>query len=169
MIYSEKPEDVNTITSIHIEAFKPSTAEAILVEHLRKNCNFNTELSLFAFEGDTAIGHILFFPLSIETKKGSVSTLALCPLAVLPAYQHKGYGSQLVRVGLQKAKELGYTSVFVVGSTGFYERFGFHSVGNIQNSLADFGKHFMSLELQPDSLKNVTGILRYTREFDIVK
>lgn len=168
MIRSEKPEDAALITNILNDAFHPSVREAQLVELLRKNPLYNPELSLLVYEGEKAVGYILFFPLVIETESVSITTLALCPLGVRSNYQNKGYGTALIMYGLEKAKGMGYSSVFVLGSTEYYGKFGFRPTA-IKSSLGEYGEHFMSLELQSNFLKNVTGLLRYTLEFDIVK
>ena len=61
-------------------------------------------LSLVATDGDKVIGHILFSPVTIESRDANFGALGLGPMAILPSYQRKGVGSQLVRAGLQECK-----------------------------------------------------------------
>ncbi len=65
--------DVRTINN---KAFD-QPQDAILITSLRKLDGFIHELSLFAFDEDKAIGHILFFPIYIETKKQKYLTLSI--------------------------------------------------------------------------------------------
>jgi putative acetyltransferase len=170
VIRAENIEDAHVISSILKEAFYPSENEAKLVGLLRRNPLFNPQLSLLALaEKDLPVGHILFFPVSLITNMPSIQVLALCPLAVRTNFQRKGYGTKLVQEGIKRARELGYLSVFVVGSTEYYGRFGFQSVENITHNLGDFDKHFMSLELKPNGLRDEPSLLTYPPEFDIVK
>ena len=58
-------------------------------------------LSLAAFAGGRAVGHILYCRQTV----GGVVGAALGPLAVLPEYQRQGIGSQLVRHGNARLKK----------------------------------------------------------------
>jgi len=69
------------------------------------------------------VGHILFSPLTVGAKAGA----ALGPMAVRPAYQRQGIGTQLVAQGLERLRERGCPFVVVIGYREFYPRFGFGS------------------------------------------
>ena len=69
--------------------------------------------------------------------------LGLGPVSVKPHRQCEGIGNQLVRMGLEQAREGGWQGVFVVGDPKFYTRFGFEPalakgfmVGNFNLNLA---------------------------------
>lgn len=168
MIRSETPNDYQLISQVHLEAFSPSENESELIKILRKTDLFNKELSLIAFEGNKAVGHILFYPLSIETNNIKNTILGLVPLGVRPKFQKKGYGSRLIKEGLKKAKELGYLSVFVVGNPKYYGQFGFRLVESIKNNREFPKESFLGLELIQGSLKGISGTVIYPSEFDIV-
>ena len=53
--------------------------------------------------------------LTIEQGTTSVESLALAPVSVTPIHQRKGIGGKLIVAALDKAKELGYGSVVVLG------------------------------------------------------
>lgn len=53
------------------------------------------------------------------------TSLLLGPIAVAPAWQGQGLGSQLIRFTLHQAKTLSYTSMLLVGDAPYYHRFGF--------------------------------------------
>ena len=93
--------------------------EANLVDALRGRVAFT--LSLVAVEDDRIVGHILSTPVTIESGSASRTALALGPMAVLPAYQNRGIGSQLVEAGLESCKEAGHHLVFVLGHPNYYQ------------------------------------------------
>jgi len=124
LILPEREELHSAIHEINVLAFGQEN-EARLVENLRKSHSFNAQLSLTAVEEGRVVGHILFSPITIETKKGSLPALALAPMAVHPEFQSQGVGSKLVREGLERCRNLGHKIVVVVGHPEFYPRFGF--------------------------------------------
>ncbi|MCK5169920.1 MAG: N-acetyltransferase, partial [Bacteroidales bacterium] len=99
--------------------------EGVLIEKLRLNQDFIDKLSIVAEFKDSVIGHILFFPIKIQEDSKKHKSLALAPMAVLPDFQNKGIGRQLITKGFEIAKELGFKSVIVLGHKDYYPRFGF--------------------------------------------
>src|SRR5713101_2267177 len=69
-------------------------AEARLVDALRDGGY--VRVSLVAEQAGQVVGHILFSDVPIITEGGTVSAIALAPLAVLPDFQKQGIGSALV-------------------------------------------------------------------------
>ena len=94
-------------------------------------------------------------------------TLALAPLAVAPAYQKKGIGGRLIGQGLAAAKELGFSSVIVLGHSGYYPRFGFQKASKwgIKCPFEVPDEVFMALELTPRALSGHAGTVQYPSEF----
>ncbi len=80
-------------------------------------------LSLAAFDGDVAVGHVLFSICGTDTVDPVGAVLG--PLGVLPSVQRDGLGSALVRTGLKRLEDRGIRQVFVLGDPGYYQRFGF--------------------------------------------
>lgn len=170
-IRKENVEEKEIIYNLIKEAFKGEAhsdgGEQDLVNRLRHSSSYIPQLSLVALEGEKIVGHIMFTKISIENKENKVAGLALAPLAVLPEYQKKGIGSNLIKEVLKIAKDLGYKSVVVLGSEQYYPKFGFKEA-------IDFGvkppfevpsKNFMVIELEKNSLKDVEGIVVYAKEF----
>ena len=88
-VEAETQDDYEQITKLHIEAFNGDT-EAKLVEKLRKTQEYNCKLSLVAKYRNQIIGHVLFYPIEINTGIKKCKTLALAPISVLPNLQHQG-------------------------------------------------------------------------------
>ncbi|MDQ0242938.1 putative N-acetyltransferase YhbS [Bacillus fengqiuensis] len=93
--------------------------------------------------------------------------MALAPVSVVPEYQKKGIGSQLIHTALKNAKERGYHSVIVLGHKSYYPKFGFKTASswNIKAPFEVPDEVFMALELTADSLKNVQGVVHYSKAF----
>jgi predicted N-acetyltransferase YhbS len=123
LIRAERPSDAAAIRAVLLEAF-PGDGEAWLVDELRGTDAWIPELSLVAVASDAIVGHLLMTRARIE---GAVpgEALALAPMAVVPAWHHRGVGGRLVRRGLEEARRLGFGLVVVLGHATYYPRFGF--------------------------------------------
>ena len=131
-IRTETPSDIRDIFALHNDAFAQD-GEARLVNALRNDGDFTSDLSLVAIHDDRIIGHVLFPPISIESadaNQKSVPARALAPLGVDPAFQCQGVGAALLEEGLNTCRHLGHRAVFVVGHPGYYPRFGFSTARN---------------------------------------
>lgn len=162
-------EDFIGIETVNKLAFGQSE-ESLLVEKLRENPEFISDLSIVASgNGKIILGHILFFPVKIVSETNSFNSLALAPMSVLPGFQNKGIGSKLVLYGLNRALEFGYNSVIVLGHTGYYPRFGFKpaSIWNIRAPIEVPDDVFMAKELIEGALIGISGIVKYPGEFGI--
>ena len=137
--------------------------EAGLVERLR--AGGWARISLVA-EWDThVVGHLLFSDLTIATADRAHAALALAPLAVLPDYQSRGIGSELVRRGLELCRAAGHTIVVVLGHPHYYPRFGFSPELALRLQSPYAGPSFMALELIPGALAGITGRVDYPPPF----
>lgn len=163
-IRAELPEDSLAIEEVVRQAFGQEE-EALLVRKLRAG-GFNL-LSLVAVQADQIVGHLLFTRLLIAGEERTWDTVALAPLAVLPAFQKTGIGTALMQAGLQQLKDHGETIVVVLGHDTYYPRFGF-SAELAKPLLGPFsGKHWMALDLQPGALQDVAGHALYAPPFGI--
>ena len=90
VIRAETPEDVTAIHHINEKAFGQKE-EAEIIEKLRTRGVLT--LSLVAVRNNEIVGHIAFSPVKVESEHFSFDAIALAPMAVLPAYQRKGIGS----------------------------------------------------------------------------
>jgi predicted N-acetyltransferase YhbS len=159
--------DDHQISLVLTEAFG-NPAEAQLVKKLRQSDSFIPELSLVAAIDNEIAGYLLLTSVRIIADQGdSLPSLALAPMAVLPAYQKKGIGSALIRVALTRATALGYRSIIVLGHAEYYTRFGFKPASRwkIRSPFPVPDEVFMAMELINGSLKNALGIVEYAASF----
>jgi putative acetyltransferase len=160
----EEAADQEAVHRILCNAF-PGDAEARLVQALRQQAS--PLLSLVAEKDGLLCGHILFSPVSLGSADDSL-IMGLAPMAVEPAQQSRGIGSQLVHAGLTACRKLGAVAVVVLGHPHYYPRFGFQAASQF-GLICDYevpDEAFMALELQPGSLTGTSGRVQYHPCFD---
>lgn len=163
MIRDATARDFPAIRAVIRHAFGQDD-EANLVEQLRADGDVLCEL---VEASDIAIqGHILYSPLLIERAGETVRCAALAPVSVLPAFQGKGMGGDLIRAGNARCADLDCAAIIVLGHAEYYPKFGFRA--SLTESLeAPFsGPHFMALELRPGVLE-AGGRVRYAKAFGV--
>ncbi len=163
-IRDEQPKDIEAIREVNIRAFG-QVQEADLVDKLRQNCD--DLLSLVAVMQNKVVGHILFSPASIKSKARTVQGMALAPMAVLPEFQQRGVGSELVRTGIAQLKRRLSPFVIVLGHAGYYPRFGFQPAAayGIRSEWEVPDDAFMLLVLDESKMRGISGVAIYRREF----
>jgi len=166
LIRTEEQRDRAEVHAVNVSAFETS-AEADLVDALREQAK--PVVSLVAEDDGTVVGHILFSPVSLSGHS-ELKIVGLAPMAVVPGKQRQGFGSALVRAGLEQVKELGFVAVVVLGHPEFYPRFGFvpSSRFGIDCEYDVPAEVFMALELQPESLGGRSGRVKYHAAFGSV-
>jgi putative acetyltransferase len=127
-------------------------------------------LSCVAVEDSNIVGQILFSPVAIASTHRRLEALGLGPMAVLPAYQRQGIGSQLVHDGLKTCRDTGHAIVVVLGHPAFYRRFGFTpAIGyGIRSEFDVTQEVFMLLELRGGAASGGGGVALYQPEFGTV-
>ena len=163
-IRAETAADIEQIHYVNEKAFG-RTAEADLIDKLRGRSAL--PVSLVAVHNNIVVGHIAFNPATIKTADAESEIITLAPLAVLPEFQKKGIGSQLIRTGLDICRKQGYSIAVLVGHPGYYPRFGFVQAKphDIHCQFAAPDEAWMVCELVPGALKNIRGTVYFQPEF----
>jgi len=159
-----KTEEVVQQAFLHEECSDKTEHE--LVKRIRECEAFVPELSIVAVE-EEIVGHIMLSKITIEQDGTSVESLALAPVSVVRDHQKKGIGGKLIVAALEKAKELGYGSVVVLGHPEYYPKFGFKKASewNIKAPFEVPDEVFMVIELSENALQGVEGIVQYSSAF----
>ncbi|OQP67322.1 hypothetical protein A3860_02925 [Niastella vici] len=168
-IHPEKPDDIDDVFELNKLVFGQEN-EARLVDHVRQGPNFIPELSLVAYSDGLLIGYILFSKVTITNGDYHYQSLGISSMVVHPVYQKRGVGAKMITFGLQKATELGYTDVFVFGHEYYFPKFGFLPAArwHIRPPFDAPAEVFMALELTPNALKNVSGVVEFPIEFSVI-
>ena len=159
IIREEQTQDMDQVRFVLQAAFS-TEAESRRVDALRSSGK--AVISLVAACGEDILGHILFSPVT-TSPPGTAQGIGLAPVAVLPAVQSQGIGSNLILAGLQLCRKLGYDYCVVLGSPEYYHRFGFETAHEhgLENEYGA-GDEFMVLYFT-DQTK--TGLVQYASEF----
>jgi hypothetical protein len=109
------------------------------------------------------IAHIMYAKAELKCDDGNMIPIVVFgPLSVSPEHQGKGYGGELIRYSMDKAKNMGFGAIAITGDPAYYKRFGFVSGSSInvyyeripRNEEAPF---FMIKELITDYLAGAVG------------
>jgi putative acetyltransferase len=118
------PETYPKVSALLLQAFSPSKHEVQLFVKLHEKKRDLLEWA--CIHRDTVIAYIAF---SNAYEGKEACGLHLVTLAVKPQMQGEGIGSELIRFSLRQG-ELKEKTIFVVGNTGFFQRFGFERCAN---------------------------------------
>lgn len=167
MIRAERPDDALTITDVVIRAYANVTysnhREHLMIERLRATNAYSPALSLVAEINGKAAGHILLTKAYILGAHSSVATLALAPLSVVPERQSCGVGKRLVQEAQQRAADLEFGSILLVGIPSYYPQFGYEPLSRYPITLPFDAPddNCMILPLVPHALDGVAGRVQY--------
>ena len=130
----ETPDDYFEVENVARETFWESnwgkepqiTDIHLLVSRLRKCPSYLPELHFVAECDGKIIGHIIYTKSKVVSDDGTeYETLTFGPISVLPEYQTKGVGRELIFHSFNEAKKLGYRAVLIFGYPSYYPRVGF--------------------------------------------
>ncbi|NCB42629.1 MAG: N-acetyltransferase [Clostridia bacterium] len=157
IIRSETERDFAAVEELIREAFwnlyVPGCDEHYLVHIMRKHEDFIPELDFVAELDGRLVGNIMYTKAKlIDEEGGEKRILTFGPLSVLPGYQRKGIGKELLRFSFEKALELGYDAIVIFGDPGNYVSRGFKSCirYNVCMEKDIFPSAMLVKELKPD-------------------
>ena len=99
---------------------------------------------------------IRYWPVRVGGKR----VLLLGPVAVHPTRQGEGLGGLLMHESLNKAHELGWERVLLVGDAPYYRRFGFEKIEGVIMPPPTNPDRVLALELEPGAWQGVRGHVR---------
>ena len=159
IISPETPKDRDDIEQLLDIAFGPDRAGKT-VYRLREGVEPVAELCTVIREDGVLKGSLRYWPVVIGDKR--MPALLLGPVAVLPEDRGKGYARSLIWESLDRARELGYRAVLLVGDEPYYLKFGFTRALTRALELpgpVDLDR-FLGLELESRALTGVSGMLQ---------
>jgi predicted N-acetyltransferase YhbS len=153
----EQPQHAGAIEHILDISFGPERF-AKTVYKLREDVAPVDSLSLVALEDGAVQGTIRYWPILLG---GSIPSLLLGPVAVLPLLRSQGLGAVLINESLSMAKAQGHQSVLLVGDAPYYTRFGFTRDLTLNLTLPGPVEldRFLGLELVPGALAEASGMV----------
>ena len=163
----ERESDREGVHALLTAAFA-SDDEARLVAAGRRSPAYDGDLALAATVDGDLVGYVLFPRVTVPGTDRPGGHLTLAPVAVRPSRQGEGLGSELVGVGLDRARGRRYGSVLLHGAPAFYRRFGFARAGEfgLENPFDLPDGDFQALELRPGALDGATGEVTYPQPFE---
>ncbi|MFV0244954.1 MAG: GNAT family N-acetyltransferase [Qingshengfaniella sp.] len=158
-IRSAQPDDETAISILLDHAFE-GPAEYNLIRALRASGDVAYEL--VATRADELVAHICFSRL-----EAPVNWLALAPVSVRPEDQGKGIGAELIRYGLDQARQRKFAAVVVVGGPAYYQRFGFLFPGERKAELSGpYAPQFTGLYPIDPTMAAAKAALSYPSPFE---
>ncbi len=160
----ETPPDYKTVENVTREAFwnhhGPGCEEHYLMHIMRDAEAFIPELDFVAEVDGEIVGNIVYTKSKIVGDDDvEHEVLTFGPVSVLPAYQGKGIGSELIEHTKWLAKEMGYKAILIYGDPEFYKRFGFVQAEKFDIGTADnyYAVPLLACVLEPGGLSDMKG------------
>lgn len=159
MIRRETEADYRQVEQLIRKAFwnvyAPGCSEHYLAHTMRQHQDFIPELDLVAELDGQLVGSIMYTKARLTEASGKVKEiLTFGPIAVLPQYQRKGIGKQLILASFEQAEAMGFDTVVIFGNPDNYVGRGFQSCRRHQVHLPDgsFPSAMLVKELKPGCL-----------------
>ncbi len=121
----EEPSDYAAVESLQRVAFDDPDDLPSLVAALRRSTSPLSTVSIVAADGGRAVGHVMLSAGRLDAPSRLVDVFVLSPLGVLPDYQGRGIGTQLINEALSTAEKIDVPLVFLEGDPAYYGTRGF--------------------------------------------
>ena len=124
---SEHLGDEAAIEEVNCRAF--ACMDEPHVVHLMRQYHpgYDPRYSVLAWDGEAAVGHILGTPLNMRLMGKNVRAVGIGPVAVMPGYQKRGIGGQLLSHIHDLARREGFALTFLYGHPTYYPRYGYQA------------------------------------------
>ena len=144
--------------------YTPGCDEHLIIHNIHKNNKSIKDLELVAEYENEIIGHIVYTKGQIKGSDNN-TFISLGPLCVIPEYQSKGIGANIVNTSINKAKELGYSAVFITGNPDYYNKLGFESASKYGIYMETFYQIHLRLHYLQKILHQRYILLLYYQEY----
>ncbi len=152
----ETAEDWWEVEALYDLCFAPGRT-ALSSYRLRDGVPPIARLCLTARDRDGVLGGaIRNWPVSI----GGRAAILLGPVAVHPTRQGEGLGAMLMRACLNRAHDMGWSRVLLVGDYPYYRRFGFRKLTGVEMPPPTNPDRVLGYDLAPGAWVGVTGRVR---------
>ena len=168
IIRFEKEKDYFETENLTREAFwnvyREGCFEHLIIHNLRKDKSFVKELDYCIEIDNKIIANIVYAKGKLKLENGNIREILIFgPVSVLPEYQKKGYGEKLINYTIEKAKELGFDAIVIMGNPNYYKKFGFESCSKYKIYYEGIDKKeetpfFMIKILNDNNIENLKGI-----------
>lgn len=168
IIRLEEEKDYFETENLTREAFwnvyREGCFEHLIIHNLRKDKSFVKELDYCIEIDNKIIANIVYAKGKLKLENGNIREILIFgPVSVLPEYQKKGYGEKLINYTIEKAKELGYDAIVIMGNPNYYKKFGFESCSKYKIYYEGLDKNeeapfFMIKILNDNNIENLKGI-----------
>ncbi|MBE9636574.1 GNAT family N-acetyltransferase [Salipiger mangrovisoli] len=149
----ERPDDLWEVEALYDLCFAPGRT-LLSSYRLRDGVPPVAELCRVAKDEAGVIGGVIrYWPIRI----GAAQALLLGPVAVHPTAQGEGLGAALIRDTLERARDLEWGRVLLVGDEPYYRRFGFAKIEDVEMPPPTNPERVLALELRPGAWSGVTG------------
>lgn len=130
IIRVEEPKDYAVVENLTRDAFwnvyRPGCNEHYILHCYRNNPDFISELSLVMEKNGKIIGHVMYSKAALTFDNGrKIPAWTFGPISIHPDYRRKGYGLELLKYSLEKARKMGIGFVCIEGNIDFYRHLGF--------------------------------------------
>ena len=178
-IRPEMHRDYKDIVSLVLRSFKEGTDYSdgtdivALIEEIRDSEYYIPELAFVAELDGEIVGHFLFsrFPLSKTPEGGhgganDTDIVMLAPVSVHADHLRQGIGAAMIKLGIEKVKEIGFKGIIVEGNYRFYNTVGFrtsseYDIFPVSGHPISEPRCQMCMETFPGSLKGKGGFVVY--------
>ena len=158
-IRREEQTDYERVEEITRKAFwnlyTPGCNEHYLVHVMRSHKDFLPELDFVIEVDNQIIGNIMYTKARLIDEAGEEKNiLTFGPVSILPEYQRRGYGKELLEYSFEQASALGYDVIVIFGNPGNYVSRGFKSCKKFNVCLEDgtYPTAMLVKELKPNVL-----------------
>ena len=162
-ITRETPQDWWEVEALYDLCFAPGRT-ALSSYRLRDGVDPLADLCFVARDSDGILGGVIRnWPVLV----GGRLAILLGPVAVHPTRQGEGVGAMLMRKALNRAHDLGWARVMLVGDYPYYKRFGFFKLDGVEMPPPTNPDRVLGYSLIPGAWVGVSGTVTSAKDCKI--